>query len=176
MVGPAAAMALPVAGIPQNDPRSAAGFPVSPFALPMPEFGAPFPSFETGVPSIPALPPMITEEDARSVLTAPSAFYFLEHAGGLGGSEMAPKQASAPTDLSSRPELRRSVVEGPAVSTPSLSSPFSLPMPEFDQALFPSFDASVPKLPQLPSLGNEDDARAALTRSKSTRLNSSHSS
>ena len=163
MVGPAAAMALPVAGIPQNDPRTAAGFPASPFAMPMPEFGAPFPSFETGVPAIPALPPMFTENDARSVLAAPSAFYFLEHAGGLGGSEMAPKQASAPTDLSSRPELRKSAVEGPAVSAPSLSSPFSLPMPEFDQALFPSFDASVPKLPPLPSLGNEDDARAALT-------------
>ncbi|HXP08059.1 MAG TPA: hypothetical protein VN828_06155, partial [Acidobacteriaceae bacterium] len=137
MVGPAAAMALPVAGIPQNDPRTAAGFAASPFALPMPEFGASFPSFETGVPAIPALPPMFTENDARSVLTVPSAFYFLEHAGGLGGSEMAPKQASAPTDLSSRPELRRSAVEGPAVSAPSLSSPFSLPMPEFDQALFP---------------------------------------
>ena len=163
MVGPAAAMALPVAGIPQNDPRTAAGFAASPFALPMPEFGASFPSFETGVPAIPALPPMFTENDARSVLTAPSAFYFLEHAGGLGGSEMAPKQASAPTDLSSRPELRRSAVEGPAVSAPSLSSPFSLPMPEFDQALFPSFDASVPKLPPFASLGNEDDARAALT-------------
>ena len=158
MVGPAAAMALPVAGIPQNDPRSAAGFPVSPFALPMPEFGAPFPSFETGVPAIPDLPPMFTESDARSVLTAPSAFYFLEHAGGLDGPEMAPvkegnlpKQASAPTNLS------------PAVFPQSMSSPFSLPMPEFDQALFPSFDASVPKLPPLPPLSNEDDARAALT-------------
>ena len=50
-------------------------------------------------------------------------------------------------------------MEGPAV----MPSPFSLPMPEFDQALFPSFDASVPKLPPLPPLSNEDDARAALT-------------
>ena len=36
-------------------------------------------------------------------------------------------------------------------------------MPEFDQALFPSFEAGVPKLPPLPLLSNEDDARAALT-------------
>jgi cysteine desulfurase / selenocysteine lyase len=167
MVGPAAAMSLPVAAVPQNDPRSAAGFPASPFAMPMPEFGAPFPSFETGVPAIPALPPMFTESDARSVLTAPSAFYFLEHAGGLGGSEMAPKQTSAPTDLSSsRPVLgpERNAVEGPAVFPHSMpASPFSLPMPEFDQALFPSFDASVPKLPPLAPLSNENDARAALT-------------
>jgi cysteine desulfurase/selenocysteine lyase len=170
MVGPAAAMSLPGAGIPQNDPRSAAGFPASPFALPMPEFGAPFPSFETGVPSIPALPPMITGDDARSVLTAPSAFYFLENAGGLGSEmapvhEMLPKQALAPKGASVPANLSssRPVVEGPAVFAPSMSSPFSLPMPEFDQALFPSFDASVPKLPPLPPLSNEDDARAALT-------------
>jgi cysteine desulfurase / selenocysteine lyase len=164
MLGPAAAMAMPVAGIPQNDPRSPVGFPASPFALPMPQFGAPFPSFETGVPAIPPLPPLSTEEDARSMLTAPSAFYFLEHAGGLGGAESAPagfafNQASSPSTLSSRPELRRSAVEGPAV----MPSPFSLPMPEFDRALFPSFDASVPRIPPLPPLSNEDDARTALT-------------
>jgi len=229
MVGPAAAMALPAAmpvseaGILQNDPRSAAaGFPVSPFALPMPAFGAAFPSFETGVPAIPALPPLRSEDDARSVLTAPSAFYFLEHAGGLSGSEfapgqemlpkqgiapaqemlpkqgIAPKQAAVSTNLSSRPDPdflpgvsgndlvsafpakkgawssaappsatgntgERSGVEGPAVFPNSVPSPFSLPMPEFDQAWFPSFDAGVPKLPPLPPLRDEDDARAALT-------------
>ena len=156
MLGPAAAMALPAvtpvsqAGMLQNDPRSAApGFPVSPFAMPMPQFGAPFPSFETGVPAIPALPPLSTEDDARSVLTAPSAFYFLEHVGGLGGAEIAPSHELLPK-------------EGIAPKQAS-ASPFSLRMPEFDQALFPSFEAGVPKLPPLPPLSNEDDARAALT-------------
>jgi cysteine desulfurase / selenocysteine lyase len=70
------------------------------------------------------------------------------------------KQDAASTNLSSRPE--RSVVEGPAVFPPS---PFSLPMPGFDQALFPSFEAGVPQLPALPPLLNEDDARAVLTDS-----------
>jgi cysteine desulfurase / selenocysteine lyase len=193
MVGPAAAMALPApvpqAGMLPNDPRTAAaGFPVSPFATPMPEFGATFPSFETGVPAIPPLPPLRTEDDARSVLTAPSSFYFLEHAGALSGSEIAPRQEMFPnqgiapnhgiapnqgiapaqgiapkqnatsTKLSSRPE--RSGVEGPAVFPPS---PFSLPMPDFDQSLFPSFESGVPKLAPLPPLSNEDEARAALT-------------
>jgi cysteine desulfurase / selenocysteine lyase len=175
MVGPAAAMALPAAmpvseaGMLPSDPRSAAGVPVSPFAMPMPEFGASFPSFETGVPAIPALPPLRTEDDARSVLTAPSALYFLEHAGGLDGSEIAlqqemlpkqgiaPKQATALTNLSSRPDPN--FLSG----LDSVLSPFSLPMPEFDQALFPSFEAGVPKLPPLPPLRNEGDARAALT-------------
>src|SRR6266851_251601 len=90
-MGPAAAVSLPAAfspsttaPVPQNDPRSAgAGLPVSPFALPMPEFGAPFPSFETGVPVLPPLPPLRTEDDARSALTATSPFYFLENAGAL---------------------------------------------------------------------------------------------
>jgi cysteine desulfurase / selenocysteine lyase len=162
-LGPAAAMALPAvtpvsqAGMLQNDPRSAtAGFPVSPFATPMPQFGAPFPSFETGVPAIPALPPLSTEDNARSVLTAPSAFYFLEHAGGLSGSEIAPTPEM-------HPKLATPTTKGPAVFPYSAASPFSLPMPEFDQALFPSFEAGVPKLPPLPPLSNEDDARAALT-------------
>jgi cysteine desulfurase/selenocysteine lyase len=176
MVGPAAAMALPAAspappaGMLQSDPRSgAAGFPVSPFAMPMPQFGATFPSFETGVPAIPALPPLRTGDDAGSLPTDSSAFYFLEHAGSLSGAEIAAapemlsSQGNAPTNLSSRPQ--RSVVEGPAVFPNSVQSPFSLPMPEFDQALFPSFEAGVPRLPALPPLRNEDDARAVLTDS-----------
>jgi cysteine desulfurase/selenocysteine lyase len=180
-VGPAAAMGLPAAtpvpqaGMLQTDPRSAAaGFPVSPFAMPMPQFGATFPSFETGIPAIPALPPLRTGDDAGSLPTDSSIFYFLEHAGGLRGSEtapkpemlstqgIAPKQAKASPNLSSRPE--RSAVEGPAVFPNSLPSPFSIPVPEFDQA-FASFEAAVPSLAPLPPLRNEDDARAVLTES-----------
>jgi len=167
MVGPAAAMALPSAapgpqaGMLQSDPRSgAAGFPVSPFAMPMPQFGATFPSFETGVPAIPALPPLRTGDDAGSLPTDSSAFYFLEHAGGLRGSDIAPKQAKASPNLSSS----RPLMEGPAVFPNSLPSPFSIPVPEFDQA-FPSFEAPVPSLAPLPPLRNEDDARAVLTES-----------
>ena len=103
MLGPAAAMALPAtapipeAGMLQHDPRSAAaGLPVSPFSLPMPQFGAPFPSFEAGVPVLPPLPPLRTEDDARSALTATSPFYFLENAGALNGSGMAPCDPSSP--------------------------------------------------------------------------------
>jgi cysteine desulfurase/selenocysteine lyase len=153
----------------QSDPRSgAAGFPVSPFAMPMPQFGATFPSFETGVPAIPALPPLRTGDDAGSLPTDSSAFYFLEHAGGLRGSDIAPKQAKASPNLSSSRPLvegpERSAVEGPAVFPNSLPSPFSIPVPEFDQA-FPSFEAPVPSLAPLPPLRNEDDARAVLTES-----------
>ena len=43
------------------------------------------------------------------------------------------------------------------------SSPFSMPMPEFDRALFPSFEEGVPELAPLPPLRNENEARAALT-------------
>jgi cysteine desulfurase / selenocysteine lyase len=192
MVGPAAAMALPAATpLPQAGMAPTQATPFTTLSSsPQPQFGATFPSFETGVPAIPPLPPLRTGDGAGSVLPAPSDFYFLEYAGGLSGSELAPRQemfpnqgialnqgiapaqgiASAPgiapkqdatsTKFSSRPE--RSVVEGPAVFPPS---PFSLPMPEFDQALFPSFEAPVPRLPALPPLLNEDDARAVLTDS-----------
>ena len=171
-MGPAAAMSLPAAfsplitapvpdagmpqGVPVNDPRSAgAGLPVSPFALPMPEFGAPFPSFEAGVPALPPLSPLLTEDDARSALTATSPFYFLENAGGLNGSGMSPVAGPSAVTSVSQYDPR-----GAAGVMPS--SPFSLPMPEFDRALFPSFEEGVPKLAPLPPLRNENDARAAL--------------
>jgi cysteine desulfurase / selenocysteine lyase len=180
--GQATAAALPAAapipqGLLQYDPRSAsAAFPTSPFSLPMPEFDeALFPSFSAGLPALPPLPPLRTEDDARSVLAAGSPFYFLEHARGLSEAGMAP--ATAPTELSSgsprsvtelssRPE--RSGVERPAADSPPAGvSPFSLPMPEFDRALFPSFASGVPTLPPLPPLRNEGDARAVLTEPSS---------
>ena len=43
------------------------------------------------------------------------------------------------------------------------ASPFSLPLPELDDALFPSFAAGVPVLPPLAPLRTEDDAKSALT-------------
>jgi cysteine desulfurase/selenocysteine lyase len=167
-MGPAAAVSLPAAfpptpapmrdaGMLQNDPRNAgAVLPVSPFAMPMPEFGAPFPSFEAGVPALPPLAPLLTEDAARSALTTTSPFYFLEHAGGLNGSGMSPMAGSSAVTDVSRYDLRSTAAVMP-------SSPFSLPMPEFDRALFPSFEEGVPKLAPLPPLRNENDARAALT-------------
>jgi cysteine desulfurase/selenocysteine lyase len=112
-VGPAAAMALPAAApgrqagmaptqttpftnLSSRPEGSAVEGPAvfphsapSPFAMPMPQFGATFPSFETGVPAIPALPPLRTGDEARSLPTDSSAFYFLEHAGGPRGTEIA---------------------------------------------------------------------------------------
>jgi cysteine desulfurase/selenocysteine lyase len=121
------------------------------FETRLPEFGAPLPGMPAipaaipvppALPLIPALPPLRTEDDARSVLTATSPFYFLEYAGGLSGSGL-------PAD--------------PTVGSAVLpQSPFSLPMPDFDQALFPSFEVGVPKLAPLPPLRNEEDAQAAL--------------
>ena len=120
--GQVTAVALPAAapvpqGLLQYDPRSAsAALPSSPFSLPMPEFDdALFPSFADGVPALPPLPPLRTEDDAKSALTSASPFYFLDNAGALNGSNMAPTASMVPTELSSRPE--RSVVEGPAVES-----------------------------------------------------------
>src|SRR3984957_2214033 len=165
MMGPAAAVSLPAAapgpqmGVWQQDPRTAVGG-VSPFSVPMPQFGATSPSFETSVPGLPPFSPLLTEDDAKSALTATSPFYFLEHAGGLSGSGMAP--AIQPVATAPMPQYDpRSAAAGLP------SSPFSLPMPEFDRALFPSFAAGVPTLAPLSPLLNEDDARAALTESSS---------
>jgi cysteine desulfurase / selenocysteine lyase len=160
-MSPAAAMSLPAAapvpeaGMLPHDPRSA-GLPVSPFALPMPEFGAPFPSFEAGVPVLPPLPPLRTEDDAKSALSTTSPFYFLENAGGLNGSNLAP--VALPSVAATIPQY-----DPRSAAAVMPSSPFSMPMPEFNRALFPSFEGGVPKLAPLPPLRNENDARAALT-------------
>src|SRR5277367_660018 len=113
-MGPVGIPLAPQVSVLRQDPRSAPA--VSPFSLPMPEFGAAFPAFEAGVPALPPLAPLRSEDDAKSALTTASPFYFLENAGGM----------STP-------------VAAPAIST--VASPFSLPMPEFDAALFPSFEA-----------------------------------
>ncbi len=171
-MGPAAAVSLPAAfspvttpvpeagvlpGVPQNDLRSAGvGLAVSPFAMPMPDFGAPFPSFEAGVPALPPLSPLLTEDAAKSVLTTASPFYFLEHAGGLNGSGVSSVGGPSAVTNISRYDPRSTAPVMP-------SSPFSVPMPEFDRALFPSFEEGVPKLAPLPALLNENEARAALT-------------
>ncbi len=170
--GQVTAVALPAAapvhqGLPQYDPRSAsAALPSSPFSVPMPEFDeALFPSFAAGVPALPPFPPLRTEDDAKSALSAASPFYFLEHAGGLSGASMAPT-----TELLSQPAASPSMPNGMAQQDPQNAagvSPFSLPMPEFDHSLFPSFVAGVPTLAPLSPLLNEDDARAARTESSS---------
>ena len=97
------AVALPAAapvpqGLLQYDPRSAtAAFPSSPFSLPLPEFDdALFPSFAAGVPALPPLPPLRTEDDAKSALTTASPFYFLDNAGALNGSSIAHPQNCHP--------------------------------------------------------------------------------
>jgi cysteine desulfurase / selenocysteine lyase len=165
--GSVTGVALPAAApvpleLQQYDPRSAtAAFPSSPFSLPLPELDdALFPSFATGLPALPPLPPLRTEDDAKSALTTASPFYFLDGAGALNGI------STAPTNLSSERPVRASRgsdVEGPAVASLPATSPFSQPMPEFDRALFPSFATGVPTLPPLPPLLNENDAKALLT-------------
>jgi cysteine desulfurase / selenocysteine lyase len=180
--GQAASVALPAAapipqGLLQHDPRSAtASLPASPFSLPMPEFdSALYPSFEAGVPALPPLPPLRTEDDAKSALTTASPFYFLENAGGLSGLGTVPVTGTFPAGISalSHPTASPSVPIGMPQHDPRSaaagfpSSPFSLPMPEFDAALFPSFAAGVPTLAPLPPLRDENDARAALTESSS---------
>jgi cysteine desulfurase / selenocysteine lyase len=175
MPGEAAAVSLPAvaplpgAGLPQHDPRSAAAsFPSSPFSLPMPLFEGAFPSFEAGVPALAPLPPLRSEDDAKSALTTASPFYFLENAGGLNESVTAPTAgASAVSYPAASSSPAAGLLQPDPRSAATAVSPFSLPMPLFDAALFPSFAAGVPALASLPPLLNEDDARAALTETSS---------
>jgi cysteine desulfurase / selenocysteine lyase len=157
-MGPVGVPLPPQVPVLPQDPRSAPA--VSPFSLPMPEFGASFPSFGAGVPALPTIAPLLSEDDAKSALTTASPFYFLQNAGGMSTPVAVP--AGAPSTAAA-PAVGLLQVDPRSAAV----SPFSLPMPEFDAALFPSFEAGVPKLAPLPPLRNEDDARAALTDSSS---------
>jgi cysteine desulfurase / selenocysteine lyase len=126
---------MPLPGVPAVP--SVGPAPITPETAMLPQDPRSAGAMPAAVPAIPALAPLRTEDDARSVLTAASPFYFLEYAGGLGGSQMVPTTAIP-------------------------ASPFSRPMPQFDQALFPAFEAGVPRLAPLPPLRNEEDAHAVL--------------
>ena len=166
LIGPATAMSLPLAapvpekGMLSQDPRSAGvAVPVSPFALPLPEFGAPFPFFEAGIPSLPALPPLLTEDDAKAVLHGASPFYFLEEAGGLSG---AGSPLSVPPTAASSPQPAASVISHDPRGGGMSLSPFAIPMTGYDASLFPALGSSVPEFAELPPLLNEEAAQAAL--------------
>jgi cysteine desulfurase / selenocysteine lyase len=86
VMSPAAVMSLPFSapaanrGASYQDPRTAAGIPVSPFAMPLPEFGASFPSYQSQIPTLPPLPPLRNEEEAQAIFQKPTEFYFLDPA------------------------------------------------------------------------------------------------
>ncbi len=112
--------ASPAKASPQQDPHRTAG--VSPFSQPMPEFDrALFSSFATGVPALPPLPPLLNENYAKTVLTEPSSFYFLEHGGLLTASENSAKKASVPEP-------------GSAMTHPAAVGDLKLPRQQFDIA------------------------------------------
>jgi hypothetical protein len=117
----------------------------------MPPFEGAFPSFQAGVPALAPLPPLRSEDDAKSALTTASPFYFLENAGGLNRFGAAPAGGSFPETISavSYPSSAAGLLQQDPRSAATAVSPFSLPMPLFDAALFPSFAAGVPTLASL---------------------------
>jgi cysteine desulfurase / selenocysteine lyase len=107
-----------------------------PFETRLPEFGMPLPALPA-VPIAPQLSPFVPMPAPAAATALPAGTATPD----AGLPQHDPRSATAAIPL----------------------SPFSLPMPEFGASLFPSFAAGVPKLPALPPLRNENDARAALT-------------
>ncbi len=141
-------------GLPAGMPSVVPAQAINPvFETRLPEFGVPMP----GMPAIPSAGRFPISADLPGVSTsAPEV------------SVSAPGQAPLPLPLLggslAAPGIPASgLQQGPR----SGASPFSLPMPEFDKALFPSFEQGIPALPPLPPLRNEEDARSALTDSSS---------
>jgi cysteine desulfurase / selenocysteine lyase len=123
--GQVTGVALPGAGsvpLVPHDPRSAtAAVSTSPFSMPLPEFDlALFPSFGVGLPTFSALPPLLSEDEAKAALIEPSSFYFLEQAGLVTASDKAAKDKAT----KNAPE--------PNISHPAAVGDLNLPRQQFD--------------------------------------------
>ncbi len=140
----------------QSDPEARRGLPVSPFSLPMPEFGATFPSFEAGVPVLPPLPPLRTEDDARSALDDNLSVL-------LSGECRRPQPSVAWRPPTPWRQQKSDLLFTAAPRNCALFAPDAGVRPGAVSLLRSGSAQAFP----LPPLLNENDARAALTDSSS---------
>jgi cysteine desulfurase / selenocysteine lyase len=135
------APAFPAGVAPSMPDASYAG---SAFETRLPQLGMP-------LPSVPAIP------SAGKFPVAPD----------MSGTELSPFHGAPGQVTAVAPPAAGSVPlqqYDPRSATAGFpSSPFSLQLPELDDALFPSFAAGVPALPPFAPLRTEDDAKSALT-------------
>jgi len=119
-----------------------------------PQFGAAAPS----VPALPSLDKMPSEADlARLAGSGLPTNYPAEIAGFTGTPTLSPISVDAP----SVPSLPSQAAMVPSAAPLGSTSPFSLPLPDFDLA-FPNFETSLPTIPPLAALGTEDFAQESL--------------
>jgi cysteine desulfurase / selenocysteine lyase len=131
-----------------------AGSADSAFETRLPEFGMP-------LPAMPAIPSAGRPDMPGMSSATPELSPFHGAPGQVGPGNLTAFALPAAGSLPLVPYDPRSATA--AVPT----SPFSLPLPEFDLALFPSFGAGLPTFPGLPPLLSENEARAALTEPSS---------
>jgi cysteine desulfurase / selenocysteine lyase len=133
--------AFPAGVAPSMPDTSYAG---SAFETRLPQLGMP-------LPSMPAIP------SAGKFPTAPDM-------AGTELSSFAPGQVTAVALPAAAPVPQGPMQYDPRSATAAFpASPFSLPLPELDDALFSSYAPSVPALPPFSPLRTEDDAKSALT-------------
>jgi len=137
---------------------SSAGVAV-PTAIPgaemrQPQFGA----AAFSVPALPSLDKIPSEADlARLAGSGLPTNYPVKIAGLTGTPTLSPLSVDAPS-ASSLPSQAAMV---PSAAPLGSTSPFSLPLPDFDLA-FPNFETSLPTIPPLAALGTEDFAQESL--------------
>jgi cysteine desulfurase/selenocysteine lyase len=149
--------ALPNQAVNTGD-LSSAGAAV-PAAIPgtemrQPQFGAAAPS----VPALPSLDKIPSEADlARLAGSGLPTNYPAEIAGFTGTPTLSPLSVNAP----STPSLPSQAAIAQSAAPLATTSPFSLPLLDFDLA-FPNFEAPLPTIPPLAALGTEDFAQQSL--------------
>src|SRR5665213_1668447 len=120
------------------------------FETRLPQFGTPAPS----VPSLPSMDKLPSEVEMQRF---PAALPFVPLEARAGS---VPAFASGADSIPSEPGL--ALIAGRATSIETPSSPFSLPLPDFD-TMFPSLDPAFSSVPLSPAFPTQEDV--ALARS-----------
>ena len=113
------------------------------------------PQFGALAPSVPALPSIDKAPSEADVARLAGAGLPASYPAEVTSFAVAPTLSPSMHSLPSQAAIAQNVVP---LST---TSPFSLPLPDFDLP-FPNFEASLPTIPPLAALGSEDYAQTVL--------------
>jgi cysteine desulfurase / selenocysteine lyase len=125
----------------------------------LPQFGYPTPS----LPALPSYDKLPNEADfARLSGSGVPVNFPVEATSFTGTPSLSPYNAPIPAAHSVPPQASFPQTTGSQLPI----SPFSLPLPAFELP-FPTFEASLPNIPSLPALANDDLARSILNSASS---------
>jgi cysteine desulfurase/selenocysteine lyase len=139
----------------------AAAQPLSAMQPMRPDFETRLPQFGAPAPSVPSLPSMDKFPSEAEVQRLPAAQPFAPQEARAGST---PAFAPSAGFIPSEPGL--ALVAGRATSIETSTSPFSLPLPDFD-TMFPSLDPAFSSIPLSPAFPTQEEVASAQSSASS---------